>query len=224
MAAYLISGDEALISLELTSLVDRLVGDNDRSMMVDDFDCAESSVSLASIADAITTMSLFIERKVVVIRHIHSLDAAQSDVLATAIDACIEETDLVMTITGRVPKVIADACKRAKTETIGAAVVNNHKERMEWVEARLIEAGFTYSADATRLITNWFGGDHARVAGLIATLTSAYGEGALTTETSQLTDTPRFGRIRRIDEIAHSREIRSPFHVIVRDHLQSLTP
>ena len=49
---------------------------------------------------------------------------------------------------------------------------------MEWVEARLIEAGFTYSADATRLITNWFGGDHARVAGLIATLTSAYGEGA----------------------------------------------
>ncbi|MEY3505899.1 MAG: hypothetical protein RI898_652, partial [Actinomycetota bacterium] len=41
MAAYLISGDEALISLELTSLVDRLVGDNDRSMMVDDFDCAE---------------------------------------------------------------------------------------------------------------------------------------------------------------------------------------
>jgi DNA polymerase-3 subunit delta len=83
-----------------------------------------------------------------------------------------------MTITGRVPKVIADACKRAKTETIGAAVVNNHKERMEWVEARLIEAGFTYSADATRLITNWFGGDHSRVAGLIATLISAYGEGA----------------------------------------------
>ena len=38
MAVYLISGDEILIGLELSSLVDRLVGDADRSMMVDDFD------------------------------------------------------------------------------------------------------------------------------------------------------------------------------------------
>ncbi|MEY4995977.1 MAG: hypothetical protein RLZ67_702, partial [Actinomycetota bacterium] len=35
MATYLISGDESLISLELSTLTARLVGEEDRSMMVD---------------------------------------------------------------------------------------------------------------------------------------------------------------------------------------------
>jgi DNA polymerase-3 subunit delta len=73
---------------------------------------------------------------------------------------------------------VSDACKRAKAETIGAAVVSNQNERIKWVETKLVEAGFTYSPDAGRLIASWFGGDHARIAGLLATLTSAYGEGA----------------------------------------------
>ena len=178
MAVYLISGDETLISLELTSLVDRLVGDNDRSMRVDDFDCAESAFSMGPVADALTTMSLFMESKVVVVRHLQDLDAAFVDVFVNAIDACIPEVDLVMTVTGKLPKVIADACKRAKAQTIGATVVNNSKDRITWVEERLVEAGFTYAPDVARIIAAWFGGDHARVSGLVATLTSAYGEGA----------------------------------------------
>ena len=40
------------------------------------------------------------------------------------------------------------------------------------------EAGFSYAPDVARIISAWFGGDHARVSGLIATLTSAFGEGA----------------------------------------------
>jgi DNA polymerase-3 subunit delta len=178
VSTYLISGDETLISLELTALVDRLVGDEDRSMMVDNFDCADTTFTIGAVADALTTMSLFMQRKVVVVRHLQDLNSADTDTFAAAIDACIEEVDLVVTGTGRLPKVITDAFKRVKTETIGAAVVSNQRERLEWVESRLIEAGFTYSADATRLIATWFGGDHSRVAGLIATLTSAYGEGA----------------------------------------------
>jgi DNA polymerase-3 subunit delta len=178
VSAYLISGDETLISLELTSLVDRLVGDGDRAMMVDSFDCADNDFVLGGVTDALTTMSLFLERKVVVVRHLHDLDGAFTETLVAAIDACIDEVDLVLTATGRLPKMITDALKRVKAETIGAVVVSNQRDRVEWVEARLIEAGFTYSADATRLIATWFGGDHSRVAGLIATLLSAYGEGA----------------------------------------------
>ncbi|CAB4671399.1 MAG: DNA polymerase III subunit delta [Ilumatobacteraceae bacterium] len=178
MSVYLISGDESLISLELTTLVDRLVGDNDRSMMVDDFDCSDSTFAIGGVADALTTMSLFMERKVVVLRHLQDLLAEDVDTFVAAIDACIEEVDLVITSTGRVVKAVSDACKRAKAETIGAAVVSNQNERIKWVETKLVEAGFTYSPDAGRLIASWFGGDHARIAGLLATLTSAYGEGA----------------------------------------------
>jgi DNA polymerase III subunit delta len=178
VSVYLISGDESLISLELTTLVDRLVGDSDRSMMVDDFDCSDSTFAIGGVADALTTMSLFMERKVVVLRHLQDLLAEDVDTFVSAIDACIEEVDLVITSTGRVVKAVSDACKRAKAETIGAAVVSNQNERIKWVETKLVEAGFTYSPDAGRLIASWFGGDHARIAGLLATLTSAYGEGA----------------------------------------------
>jgi len=178
MAVYLISGDETLISQEMTTLVDRLVGSNDRSMMVDDFDCSESNFSMGPVADALTTMSLFMESKVVVVRHLQDLDATFVDAFVSGIDACIPEVDVVLTVTGKLPKVIADACKRAKAQTIGATVVSGQKERISWVEERLVEAGFSYAPDVARIIAAWFGGDHGRVAGLVATLTSAYGQGA----------------------------------------------
>jgi DNA polymerase-3 subunit delta len=178
VAVYLISGDEILIGLELSTLVDRLVGDADRSMMVDDFDCSEGNFTIAPVVDALTTMSLFLEKKVVVMRHLQDLKGEFADTLVAAIDAVIFEVDFIITVTGRIPKAIADACKRVKAETIGAAAVSNQKDRIEWVESHLIEAGFQYSADASRLIATWFGGDQGRLAGLLATLTSTYGEGA----------------------------------------------
>jgi DNA polymerase III subunit delta len=178
VSVYLISGDETLISLELSTLLDRLVGDEDKAMMVDNFDCAETQFSIGPVVDALTTMSLFMERKVVVVRHVHEIDTAMVDSFVTAIDACIPEVDLVMTVTGKLTKAIADAAKRAKAQTIGATVVSGQKERIIWVEERLVEAGFTYSPEVARIVAAWFGSDHARVAGLIATLTSAYGEGA----------------------------------------------
>jgi DNA polymerase-3 subunit delta len=178
MAVYLISGDETLISLEMTRLVDRLVGNNDRSMMVDDFDCSESTFLLGPVADALTTMSLFMDSKVVVVRHIHDLKAEFVDGCVSAIDACIPEVELILTATGKLPKVITDACKRAKAQTIGATVVSGQKERVSWVEEKLVEAGFSYAPDVARIIATWFGADHGRVSGLIATLTSAYGQGA----------------------------------------------
>ena len=178
MSVYVISGDETLISLELTTLVDRLVGDGDRTMMVDDFDCSESEFSIGSVADALTTMSLFMERKIVVVRHVQDMKAEFVDTFVSAIDACIEEADLVLTVTGKLVKAIADATKRAKAETIGAVVISKQGDRIKWVEGKLAEAGFTYSPDAARIISNWFGGDQARVGGLIATLISTYGENA----------------------------------------------
>mgnify|MGYP000739764746 FL=1 len=93
MAVYLISGDEILIGLELSTLVDRLVGDADRSMMVDDFDCSEGNFTIAPVVDALTTMSLFMESKVVVLRHLQDLDGIFADTLVAAIDAVIFEVD-----------------------------------------------------------------------------------------------------------------------------------
>ncbi len=178
MSVYVISGDEILVGLELSTLVERLVGDDDRSMMVDDFDCADSQFNITLIADAMMTMSLFMDRRIVVVRHVHELEAGDVDTLATYLDQKIKEVDMVFTISGRMPKLLGDACKRAKSESIGATAVTGKNDRIEWVESRLVEAGFTYSPDAARIIAQWFGADQGRMAGLLATLLSAYGQGA----------------------------------------------
>ena len=178
MAVYLITGDESLISMELSTLVDGLVGDGDRSMMVDDFDCVDADFSVGPIADAMTTMSLFLERKVVVVRHLHEMEAEFVDPFVAALDAVIDEVDVVLTGTGRLIKPITDACKRAKAQNIGASVVSSAKDRIGWVETKLVEAGFSWTGDVPRAISQWFGNDHARLSGLVATLRSVHGEGA----------------------------------------------
>ena len=178
MAAYVISGDESLIGLELTSLVDRLVGDNDRTLMVDDFDCADANTTMGAIADSLTTLPLFTERRIVVVRNVHSLDAESLDTLVAALDARVDEVDTVATITGRQPKVFADAMKRAGAESIGASVGTGFNDRIDWVEVHLVEAGLSCSPDVVRLITNWLGGDQSRLAGLIQTLIATHGENA----------------------------------------------
>lgn len=188
MAAYVISGDESMIGLELTDLVDRLVGDNDRSMMVDDFDCADSRTHVGSIADSLTTMPLFTERRIVVIRNVHSLsesneDPSAMDTLVQAVASRADEVDVVATVTGRQPKAFADVMKEAKAETIGTSVGTSQRDRAEWVEVHLVEAGLSCAADVPGVIARWLGGDHSRLAGLVKTLVSAYGENAKVTRT-----------------------------------------
>lgn len=178
MAVYLISGAASMIGLELTSLVDRLVGDEDRATVVEEFDCSEPTIQPGAIVDALTTASLFSNRRIVVVRNAHDLELDQMDVLASGIDSRLDEVDLVLTVTGKVPKSLTDACKRAKAETIGAVTSTRATDRTELVEAKLVEAGFTYTGEVARIIAAWIGGDQARIAGLIATLLSAYGEGA----------------------------------------------
>lgn len=181
MAVYLVSGDESMTSLESTALIDRLVGDNDRTMMLEDFDLADSSAaeySLAPVLDAVTTQSLFMDKRVVLVRHLHSLRADFHDSMAAAIESTIPEVDLVITVTGKVPKILSDACKSAKAETIGTAVGTKANDRIKHVETKLVEAGFTYSPEVARLVATWFGGDQSRISGLVATLISTYGENA----------------------------------------------
>lgn len=178
MAAWVISGDEALVSLELTSLVDRLVGDGDRSLIAEEIECGEGGPDPSAIIDALSTMSLFADRRVVVLRDLDALPTDHHDAVGAAIIACIEGVDLVVTTTSKLPKVLDSALAELRAEKIGAAVVSKQADRVRWVEERLVEAGFTWAPEVPRLVEGWFGGDHARVSGLIRTLVSALGEGA----------------------------------------------
>lgn len=181
MAAYVISGDETLIGQELDSLLDRLVGDNDRSMMVESFDCADPGTHVGSVVDSITTVPMFTDRRIVVVRSVHSLQTTNQDpnaleALVAALGNRDETVDVVVTVTGKQPKGLADALKGA--EKIGVAVGNRERDRIEWVEVKLVESGFTFAPDVPKVVASWLGEDHSRLAGLLQTLGSALGEGA----------------------------------------------
>jgi DNA polymerase III subunit delta len=177
MAVYVIAGDESLISLELTNLLHQLIGDEDRSMMLEDIDAADSGTTATGIADALHTPPMFTERRVVLVRNVHDMTADMVSQFAASIDSMNDTTDLVATITGRQPKVLSDAFKKAAARTVGATVPSGAKDRLAWIESHLVEAGLSYSPDAARLISLWFGNDQGRLAGLIQTLRATYEEG-----------------------------------------------
>jgi len=173
-----ISGEEALVGLELGTLLDQLVGDGDRSLLVDDFDGALPDTSAAAIVDALCTPPLFTDRRIVVVRSVHEMLADAAAELADGIASMDESTQLVVTHSGRLPKPIADALKKTGASTIGANVGGSAKDRQLWVESHLVEAGLRCGSDAVDAIARHLGEDHSRLAGIVETLVSTYGEGA----------------------------------------------
>jgi DNA polymerase-3 subunit delta len=177
MAVFVITGDESLISLELTNILHQLIGDEDRSMMLEDIDASDSATTATGIADALHTPPMFTERRVVLVRNVHDMATDMVSQFAGSIESMNETTDLVVTMTGRQPKVLSDAFKKAAARTVGATVPTGAKDRIAWIESHLVEAGISYTPDAARLISLWFGNDQGRLAGLIQTLRATYDEG-----------------------------------------------
>ena len=76
MGVFLVTGEAALVSREVGRLVDELVGDDgDRAMLVEEFDAADGTGSVSAIIDALGTMPLFSDRRIVVVRNAHELDS-----------------------------------------------------------------------------------------------------------------------------------------------------
>ncbi|MCE2854902.1 MAG: DNA polymerase III subunit delta [Ilumatobacteraceae bacterium] len=177
MGVFLVTGETALVSREVGRLVDELVGDDDRAMLVEEFDASDGQGSVSAVTDALGTLPLFSDRRIVVIRNANDLDADGATAVAAALDAKVESTDVVVSATGRLSKTLTDAFKRAGATSVGASVGNRLADRLQWVEGQLIEAGLKVGADGVKFIATWLGGDHGRLQGLIETLRSTYGDG-----------------------------------------------
>jgi DNA polymerase-3 subunit delta len=133
------------------------------------------NVSLFAIADALSTLPLFSDRRIVVVRNVHNFRPEDLEVFSKSVDGKVDSAVLVLTIVGRIPKVLNDVLKRIEATTMGVNVGTKPAERTEWVEAHLMEAGVSCGADAVRLITQWLGEDMSKLAGLVETLKSTFG-------------------------------------------------
>jgi len=178
--AYLITGDdERLISARLSSLVDELIGDADRASVYESYDFAvvqadDREAAVAQVVNAAQTQSLFADFRVVVARNVNTTPLDVSP-LVEYLKSPAEQCHLVMTASGRVPKALADALKKAGAADFATTPPSKRRELTEWYKQQFVEAGLKIDAVALEEVAEWLGQDSARLPGLLDVLASTYG-------------------------------------------------
>lgn len=176
MAVHLITGDdESLVLAAVSELVHRLVGEGDRSLMVDEFD--DEEYDLGAVVDAAQTPPFLTECRVVVARGVGRFNADDVAALVAYLGDPLPSTELVLVSGGgRMAKALTDAIKKAGGNAIDTAPPTRARERSTWFEEQVAAAGLRLDHQALALLTSWLGEDAGRVQGILETLDSAYGD------------------------------------------------
>lgn len=175
MTVHLLQGDDAaLLGAAVVDLVHQLVGDGDRSLMVDEFSGEEYEVT--AVVDAAQTPPFLTERRVVVARDIERFKTDEVAPLVSYLSDPLDSTELVLAANGgRLPKSLLDAVKSAGGHVASTSVSSNKKERALWVEHQVAASGLRLDGSAIAALKDWLGEDAGRLAGLLETLESTYG-------------------------------------------------
>ena len=175
MSVHLITGDdESLLLSGSTDLIHRLVGDGDRSLMVDDFDGDE--YELRAVVDAAQTPPFLTAQRVVVARGVGRFSADDVAPLVAYIDHPLDSSELVLVAGGgRLPKSLTDALKRNGAHIVDTAPPTRAKDRSGWIEQQFAASGVRIDGSALQALGAWMGEDAGRLQGVIETLVSTYG-------------------------------------------------
>jgi len=175
MAIHLITGDdESLVLSAVTELVHRLVGTEDRTLMVDDF--SGDDYELRAVVDAAQTMPFLTDKRLVVARDIGRFTADDVSPLVAYLNDPLPSTDLVMVAGGgRMAKSLTDAAKKAGGTTTNTTPPTSKRDRSMWIEEQVAGAGMMLDSSALALIAGWMGEEPGRLSGVLETLQSTYG-------------------------------------------------
>ena len=174
MVTHLLSGnDESVLRSAVHELVDELVADGDRAMMVDEFDGDE--YELRMVVDAAQTPAFLTDKRVVVARGVDRFNSDELTPLLSYLETPLDTSDLVIVInSGSVPKKLGDAVKRVGVVT-NTSPPSRAKDRQAWISDHIADAGLRIKPDAAAQLGAWLGEDAGRLDGILATLTSTYG-------------------------------------------------
>lgn len=172
----LVGEDEALLRAAATDLVHRLVGDGDRSLMVEEFD--GDDYELTRVIDAAQTMPFLTDRRVVVARDLGRFAKDELEPLARYVEAPMPTTALVLTVSaGKLAKPLADIAKAGGAEVVTTSAPSRPRDRSAWVADHATEAGVKLAGPAVGLIADRLGEEAGRLDGILATLAATYGRG-----------------------------------------------
>lgn len=177
MTVHLLKGDdESIIRTAVSELIQHLVGDSDRSLMVDDFD--SDDFILGAAIDAARTPPFLTASRIVVVRSLDRFSADDLGPLWSYLTDPAPETHLVMSISGgRMNKKITEAVSAAAGTVISTAPPQKANDRAAWIAERLEAHSVSLDRSAASHLADWLGEDLSRVDGIAATLASTYGSG-----------------------------------------------
>jgi DNA polymerase III subunit delta len=171
---WLVRGDDpSLVRDRVAELVDRAVGDGDRGLMVEEVVVTGQGDEVAALVDAARTPPFLTDRRVVVGRDLHE---AAGDALAPLVAYLADPSPTTALVlvweSGRLPKGLQDAVKRAGGEQVDTAPGRN------WVKEQLGSAAIKLDAPATALVAERLGEDVNRLRSLVELLESTFGRGS----------------------------------------------
>ncbi len=182
MAIYLLTGDdESLVRTAVADLVNTLVGDGERSMMVDEFDAEDYELRL--VVDAAQTPPFLTDKRVIVARGVSRFNVDDLPALLAYFDNPLDSSDLVLAEggEGRMSKKLSDGVKAVGT-VIATAPPKKAGDRGTWIRDQIKSAGVSIDPRAIQRLTDWLGEEPGRLDGVLATLRGAYGDGATLSE------------------------------------------
>ena len=108
MSVHLLTGDdESILRSKAHDLINHLVGDDDRSLLVDEFDGED--YELRSVVDAAQTMPFLTDRRIVIARDVGRFGADEFGPLLGYLADPLDTTQLVLIAGGgRLPKKLVD--------------------------------------------------------------------------------------------------------------------
>lgn len=175
--------DESLLSDALRARVGQLVGDADRSLMVEELSGEDYEV--ATLVDAAQTPPFLTERRVVVARQVGRFSAEELGPLVAYLADPLPSTSLVLAWErGAQQQRLSAPPKKLKTaiDAAGGSIIDTGagrgRARSKWVDDHLKSGAVSIDAAARHHIADRLGDDVDRVNALLATLESAFGPGA----------------------------------------------
>ncbi len=177
MSVHLLTGeDESILRTKALDLVHLLVGDGERSLMVDEFDGDE--YELRMVVDAAQTMPFLTDKRIVVARNLGRFSPEELLPLLGYLASPLDSTDLVMVAGGgRLPKKLTDAVVGTGGHTVNTNPPSRPADRQAWVRTQAEERGVRLDGPAAARIAEQLGEDVGRLDGILGVVRSTYGEG-----------------------------------------------
>lgn len=180
--------DTVLLAAAVKELVTELVGDGDRSLLVEEL--TESSYKtdegfeITVLVDAAQTSPFLTPRRIVVGREIGCFTKADElKALISYLEAPLDSTDLVLVWEkgpetkklGAVNKKLLEAIQAAKGRVIDVRVPRQKKALDGWWEERVAESGANLSRAARQVLADHLGEDRSRLPAVLNQLLATFG-------------------------------------------------